>query len=284
MLTGFYSGVSGVLYNEQKLDVIAHNTANVDTPGFRRSLLMLRTREAPEDRGSVHNSVAERGPKTYGVQRTGVFQDYDRAGTIRQTDSPFDVAIPSTLKNGFFAVQDPSNPAETLYTRNGSMSLGHADPNDPNSPTVLQLSGHIALDASNQPISIDATRGPMTIDVEGKIRQEGEVVGELPVYHFNKSQDPTQQVASNLQMLEQRGESMLAIPEQYRNEFNPLRLKVGEGGVQQLTLQGMKESSNVNMFQQMVEMMSTTKAAEANVTALRTHMESLTKLFELVRS
>jgi flagellar basal body rod protein FlgG len=284
MLTGFYSGISGMLYNEQRLDVISHNTANVDTPGFRRSLLMLRTREEAQDAGSVHSSVAKRNPSTHGVQRTGVFQDHMRTGTLRQTGNAFDVAIPTEQKNAFFQVQDPTAPGGVLYTRNGSLSLGPSDPKNPNSPSVLYMSSHMLLDANRQPISVDPNEGPITIAQDGRIMQGELEVGDMAVFRFNKSNDPTQQSDANLQLLEQRGESMLAIPEQYQDQFNPTRLMAGEGGVSRLTLQGMKESSNVNMVEQMVEMMATTKATEANATAIRHHMDSLSKLFELVRS
>jgi len=285
MLTGFHAGVSGILYNEQKLGVISNNAANINTPGFRRSLLMMRTREAPKERGDVHSSVAKRTPKTMGVERTGVFKDYAKTGKLRQTGNDFDLAIDGDLKNAFFTVKrpDPSD-QNVYYTRNGTMSLGPADPKNPNSPTVLYLGGNVLLDSNKQPISIDPSLGEMKIDSEGKIRQSGIAVGEVPLYRLDKSQDPSTQIDSNLQALMQKGDSLFQVPDGFEKEFNPMRLHVGQGGIHRLMAQGVQESSNVNMFDQLVEMMATTKASTANTTALKQQLEGLSKLFQAIRS
>lgn len=284
MLTGFYSGISGMLYNEQRLSIVAHNAANADTPGFRRSLMMLRTREAPNNRGGVHSSVAKRTPKTFGVQRTGIFQDHHSVGTVHKTGNNLDLAIPTELPNAFFRVQDPQAPDGILYTRNGKISLGPQDPKNPNSQTVLYLSGRAALDPNQQPIPIMPENGALSVDLDGTVRQKGNEVGKLSVVRFNKSNDPTQQQDADLHLLERRGQSMVTIPDQHINQFFPQPLQVGVGNVSRLTLQGMRESSNVNMFNQMAEMMATTQATEANATAIQQHMDSLSKLFEVVRS
>ena len=285
MLTGFYAGISGILYNEQKLSAISNNTANINTPGFRRTLVMMRSREEPSERSDVHHAVAKRTPKAFGIQRAGAFKDYSKTGKLQATGSDFDIAIPSELKNAFFAVRHPSAPqGKTYYTRNGTLSLGPADPSNPNSPTVLYLAGNILLDANNQPISIDASQGPMVIDIDGNIKQNDITIGEIPLYRLNKSADASIQIDSNLQALLQKGDSLFEIPEKFKQEFHPLRLTTGQKGIQRLVVQGMREGSNVNIFQQLAEMMSTTKASTANTTALKHQVEGLSKLFQIVRS
>ena len=100
---------------------------------------------------------------------------------------------------------------------------------------------------------------------------------------FNKSQDPNIQKTSNLQALERMGDSLFKIPSQYAREFNPLRIEVGEHGVKDIMKQGALESSNVNIVQEMMEMMSASKSGGANTKAMKMQMDGLDKLFQLVR-
>lgn len=285
MLSGYFSSISGILYNEQRLGVISNNTANVETPGFHRSVLMLRTREMPQERRGVHSAVAQRTPTTHGIERTGVFQDFEKKGKLHHTDSPNDLAIPSELSNAFFAVRKVgANQSERLFSRNGTLSIGKTDPHDPGAPTVLLIGSHVALDESEQPISVDPTEGPVTVNNDGAVFQGGLSIGQIPVYRLNKSPDPNSRVPANLQTMEQLGDSLLRIPAQYASEFHPHRIQVGQNGVSRVAVQGMREGSNVNMFQELVDMMATTKAATANTTALKHQIDSLTKLFEMVRT
>lgn len=282
MLTGFYSGVSGILNNEKRLDVIANNTANVDTSGFRRELFLMRTRENLDLPREVDSAVAARLQKDSGVDNGGIYTDY-KPGKIYQTGNDFDVAIAPELRNAFFSVRRPGGDNEIYYSRNSTLSLGHLDPKNPASPQVLFLGDNILLDSAQQPISVDASMGPVSIGTDGKIKQNGAAVGEIPLYRLNKSPDTSNQVDANLAGLLQKGNSLLQIPPQYRKEFNPVRINVGDAGGDRLMVQGMREGSNVNVMEQLVDMMSTQKATEANATALKTQVDGLTKFFQMVR-
>lgn len=285
MLLGFYSGVSGLIYNEEKLGVTSSNLSNVDTAGFRRSLLVMRSRDQNPDTKWIHSDVRGRIPKFYGIRRTGVYKIYKDTGTLKQTDNPFDVAIPPELKNAFFQVKkEGSEDPEIYYTRNGTLSMGPLDPNVPGSPIVLKMSGHVALDAGKQPIEIDPTGGALEVGKNGLIRQGELIIGELPVYRLNKSSDPTVQKAANLQRLSQLGDSLYQVPRELKDEFHPFRLEIGENGVQRLTIQGMQEGSNVNPVGELLHMMEASKAHSSNVSAMTTQAEGLTKLFTLVRT
>lgn len=282
MLSGFFSGVSGLYYNQQKLDVSAHNISNVDTTGFKRSLAMFSTRKKDATFSKVDRDVQVRNPDFYGIERAGIFQDIQRSGELRQTNDAMDLAIDSDLKNAFFSVKRPGS-AETLYTRNGRLSIGHENPNDFNSPSVLYVGGHIALDENGGAIPINIEGGALNITEDGHIYQGEEAVGEIPLFRFNKSSDPLIQENANLNVLKRLGDSLYQIPEEFQQEFHPSSLKVGEGGVRRLVVQGAKESSNVNVFGEMVEMMNTTKSADANRVAMLKHVEGLQNFFDLVR-
>jgi|SaaInlStandDraft_3_1057020.scaffolds.fasta_scaffold36320_1 flagellar basal-body rod protein FlgF len=285
MLAGYYSGVSGLYYNQQKLDVVSNNLANADTTGFRRSLMVARSRDMNDKTPWIHSDARDRLPHFYGAERTGVYKIYGDTGKLQATGSPYDVAIAPELKNAFFSVKrsDPTD-KETYYSRNGTISIEHLDSSDSNSPSVLYLGGNIALSASGNPIEVNLTGGQISVGLDGVVRQGESALGELGIFRFNKSSDPRVQVNSNLQLLSQLGDSLFKIPEEHSDEFNPRRLDMGRDNLSRLTVQGVRESSNVNPVTEMVGMMEATKSFAANADSIKTQMQGLQKLFQLVQS
>ena len=285
MLTGFFSGISGMLYNQQKLDVTSHNLANVNTTGFRKSNMVLKTRKENDFTRSLDSAAARRYVSNNGIQRMGVFKNFDKTGELRQTGNSMDLGIVPELKNAFLAVRRPGdNSGKVYFTRNGRLSFGPLDPSNPNSPSVLYASGHVVVDVNNQPIQIDPSAGPLNITEDGNIHQDGNQTGEIPVYRLNATADPRSQQSADLAALRQLGDSLLEIPQGMEDQFYPTEIKVGQGGVNRLMKQGSQEASNVNIFHEMMEMMNSTRGASANMNAIRQQIEGLTKLFELVRS
>jgi flagellar basal-body rod protein FlgF len=285
MLLGFYSGVSGAIYNEEKLGATSNNLSNAGTAGFRRSLLMFQTRDKNSKSNGVDSAVKPRLPQFYGIQRAGVHKIYKDTGVLKQTDNPFDVAIPPELKNAFFNVRrTDKNDDEIYYTRNGTLSMGLEDPSNPDSDNVLYLGGHIAVDEGGASLRINPTAGELEIDRNGVIKQGETIVGEIPVFRLNKSADPGTMTSANLQQLLQMGDSLYKVPDSLRNEFNPFRLGVGENGVNRVLVQGMREGSNVNPINELMYMMEASKGHSSNVSAIGKQVEGLTKLFQVMRA
>jgi flagellar basal-body rod protein FlgG len=285
MLSGFYAGASGLLYNEQRQAVTASNLANVDTAAFRRSMLVLRSRQHEGKHIHVDRDVRDRHPSFYGIQKNGVYKVYQETGRLKSTDNPLDIAIPSQLKNAFFKVKkaDP-NDSSTYYTRNGALSLGLLDPKNSESPTVLYLGGNVAIDHSGQPLEVNPAGGQFRVEESGLVRQGNTIIGELPVYRFNKTNNPGLIENANLQYLEQFGDSLYGVAAHGRDKMFPMRLEVGKNGVQKLVKQGVREESNVNPVNELVYMMESSRSFNSNVTAMKTQSEGLTKLFQIIRS
>lgn len=285
MLLGFYAGASGLLYNEQRQAVTASNLANVDTTGFRRSTLVLRSRRHEGKNIHFDRDVRERNPSVYGIEKNGVHKVYKETGRLKSTDNPLDIAIPSDLKNAFFKVkkaglQDPN----TYYTRNGTLSLGLLDPANPESSTVLYLGGHVAIDHGGSPMEVNPAGGSFRVEENGLVRQGDAIVGELPIYRFNKSNNPAFIEDANLQQLSQYGGSLFGISEGAKNEMFPMRLEAGVDGVRKLVKQGVREESNVNPISELVHMMESSRSFNSNAMAMTTQAEGLNKLFQIIRS
>jgi flagellar basal body rod protein FlgG len=285
MLAGYFSGASGLHYSSQKLEVVSNNLSNANTTGYRRSSFVVRNREPNQRTKWVDSAVRERNPVFNGLQRTGIYKIYGETGPLQATGNNMDIAIPPELKNAFFAVRRAGeNDRNTYYTRNGGLTIGFEQPDNPESQSVLYLGGHIALDSTNQPIPINASGGQINIGSDGSVRQGDTPLGELPVYRLNKSNDPNVQAGANLQLLSQMGDSLFKIPDEFSSEINPYRLESGVGNVTRVVSQGVRESSNVNSIDQLLTMMEAKGEYSSNTSAITKQMEGLTKLFQLVRS
>jgi len=283
MLLGFYTGASGVLYNEQKLGVIANNLSNVNSTAFNKAYLIFRTRQENPGTKWIDPMVKERLPKTYGIQRQGVFPNFE-PGSIRTTSNPFNLAISSELKNAFFAVRREGQEGKIYYTRNGTLSFAPEDVSNPNSPTILYLGGHQALNDQGETIQVDPSLGPVNITPDGTINQGGVPINELPIFRMNQAADPKIQQSAPLAAFQQKGDSLYEIPPLLQEQFNPLRIQAGDAGINVLMNQGSLQRSNVNVVNEYMEMLSTNRGAQANLSAMETQSSTLTKLFQMVRS
>jgi flagellar basal body rod protein FlgG len=284
MLTGFYAGVSGIHFNEEKLNVISNNLSNAETSGFRRSVMMMQTRDSAPKTSWVDSRVRSRLPSFYGVMREEVLTTKDGGTSKKHTGNSFDVAIDPSLSNAFFKVRALGSD-KTSYTRNGTLSLGLENPADTGSQTVLYMAGSLLLDDSGNPIAIDSSAGKPQISGGGQIVQDGKSIGELGLYRFNKYANPDQLVNSDIELLNKLGGSLYSVPKGLEEEFFPIKIQLGKSGAgSSLMSQGYSESSNVNVVTELGSMMETEKSTKANQLAANVHMDGLQKLFQLIRN
>ncbi|MGE0863995.1 MAG: flagellar hook protein FlgE [Vicinamibacterales bacterium] len=109
---GFSSSLSGLNVNQQKLNVIGNNLANINTIGFKASTVQFMDLVSQSVGGSSAN------PMQVGLGvMTGSISPSFKQGGIENTGVPTNVAIQG---NGFFVVGDASNRS---YTRAGDFSF-----------------------------------------------------------------------------------------------------------------------------------------------------------------
>jgi flagellar basal-body rod protein FlgG len=107
MIQGLYTAASGMVAHQSRIDTLANNLANVDTPGFKADLVTIDQSALPVDRlsdGSAPMSTVE-------VGRPGINQ---APGVLKTTGNPLDLAI---LGSGLFVVETPQG---ERYTRAGN--------------------------------------------------------------------------------------------------------------------------------------------------------------------
>ncbi|MBL7202874.1 MAG: flagellar basal-body rod protein FlgF [Desulfobacteraceae bacterium] len=154
-----YAASVGAFNNQQRLDVLANNLANINTPGFKQDRLVFRV--PVEKEGDSHTDYL-RGPSS--PMPSEARTDFSQ-GILRHTDNALDLALDG---NGFFCIKTP---AGTHYTRNGSFAI--------NEDGVLATKeGHPVVGKGGE-IKINGSN--VHVDEGGNVSVDGSEVGTLKV-------------------------------------------------------------------------------------------------------
>ncbi|SFM47292.1 flagellar hook-basal body protein [Thermodesulforhabdus norvegica] len=147
MRLGFAASALGSILQEKRLEVIANNLANAQTPGFKKDDVRFTD---------------------FLYQETHTRMDQ---GPIRITSSPLDVAL---VGPGWFKVKTDEG---IFYTRSGNFMR------DPEGRLVTP-EGWPVLDESGGEIQINST--DITIDERGRVLENGVTVGTIAVVDFDE--------------------------------------------------------------------------------------------------
>ncbi|WP_086003495.1 flagellar basal-body rod protein FlgF [Phyllobacterium sp. YR531] len=156
MENSIYVGLSSQISLERRLDVLAHNVANMSTPGFRATGMKFDAMVSKAAENSSFVSAGESFIKT-------------EAGPINQTGNPLDVAAKG---NVWFSLQTP---AGQVFTRDGRMKMSTTG-------ELQSVKGYPMLDAGGQPLTIDPNGGPPEISSDGAVYQNGRQLGAIGLF------------------------------------------------------------------------------------------------------
>ncbi len=242
MFYGIYLSAEGAHAQSKRFEVVAHNLANVDTPGFRHQLAVFEARPSEE---VLRGNDFSRGGSTHNLSggiRVVETPASPAPGKLRYTGVPTDLAIAG---EGFFAVE---REGEILLTRAGTFALS------PTGALVAQVGGRWCpvLSQAGQPIVIDPTLGPWQITDDGTVRQ-GALAQPLALLRPLRWEDVTP-VGENLYRV---GGPLEPVPE-------------GERKVRA----GYLEESSVVPTREMLSLIETSRAIEANLNML--HLQEST--------
>jgi flagellar hook protein FlgE len=143
----FFTSLSGLKNAETDLRVIAHNIANAETVGFKKSSVQF------SDLVATGSSTDPRRSPGIGSTIAGITQDFV-LGPLEQTGRSLDLAIDG---DGFFALANPFS-GEVTYTRNGNFRLTAAGELEDSWGNRLQA---YPVDAAGNPTSTT----PADVDV-----------------------------------------------------------------------------------------------------------------------
>ena len=160
MQSGLYVGLSSQLALQKRLDTVAHNMANVNTPGFRAEEIKFEA------------LVAQAGDKDVAFASPGDSYLSLNNGGITQTGNPLDFAVSG---GGWLAFQGPGG---TAYTRDGRMQMSSTG-------ALTTLTGYPVLDAGGTTINLDPNAGPPTVSRDGMIQQGNNQIGALGLFSIS---------------------------------------------------------------------------------------------------
>lgn len=243
MLKALNTAATGMQAQQTALDVTANNMANVSTTGFKRSraefedLLYQTVKEpgAQESDQTTHPTGIQTG---LGV-RTAATRKIFETGAMKITRNPLDVAIEG---GGFFPIQLQNG--QIGYTRDGSFhkdATGRLTDKSGN-PLVPEIV--IPPNAAGVNIGDDGNVGIVT--AQNSALQQ---VGQIQLVGF-----------VNPAGLRSVGKNLF-LPTAASGA--PLQGNPGDGNLGLLS-QGQLESSNVNIVDEMVNMISTQRSYETN--------------------
>ncbi len=260
-----YTAATGMEALETKLDVIAHNLANVNTTGFKRGRanfedLLYRHKVLPGAEDSAGNPTAVGTSIGIGTRVSSVQTDF-RQGAVQQTGDTLDVAIEGP---GFFQVQQPSG--ETVYTRAGNFSV------NANGAIVLGSATTGRLLLPNISVPNDA------LDVG--IQPDGQVMARLP-NQTQLSQIGQIQIASfiNPEGLLKLGENLF---QETGSSGSAILANPGQQGLGALQ-GGALEASNVEPVQELIDLITTQRSFELNSQAVQAGDQILRLISNLPR-
>ncbi len=247
MLRAINSSAAGINAHAKKVDVIAHNIANINTTGYKKQVVSFSELYYKQTAGPgvpVTGAPANNSPilEGSGVKVAGTEKDFEQ-GPLVQTGRVMDFAIQG---KGFFEVMLPTG--ELAYTRDGIFNI------DENG--WLTTSQGYRLTAS-----VEAGEGyqEIKISVSGEVTgksPEGEIddLGSLFLVHF-----------TNPEGLEAIGENLFVATEASGEIWEAAP---GEEGLGQIR-QGFLESSNVFLAEEITSLIEAQRAYQLNSRALQ---------------
>jgi len=261
MIRALYTAASGMSAQQSNIDNIAHNLANVNTTGYKKSrmefedLVYQQTKPAgsPTSTGEAPIGL-EIG---LGTRPVATARDFG-TGNMRSTNNPLDIAVEG---RGFIQVSRPDGTVG--YTRSGSLHLSSegALVNADGYPVEPQIT--IPANATSISISRD---GVVSAAIAGQ--NAPQEVGTLELATF---QNPAglEGLGGNLfRATSASGEPTTGVP--------------GSDGMGTLA-QGFVEESNVSVVEEMVNMILGQRAYEANSKVVKAADEMLQQVNNLSR-
>jgi flagellar basal-body rod protein FlgG len=262
MLRAMYTAASGMEAQQLNIDTIAHNLANINTSGFKlrkaqfQDLLYQNIRQA----GAANTATTDIpvglqvGLGTRPVASDIIFSQ----GDFSATNNPLDIVIQG---QGFFQIKQTNG--QIAYTRNGNFHLNREG-------NIVTSDG----DLLEPQITIPPDQIGITIGSDGivTVLQAGQTqpatMGTIELALF---QNPSG--------LQNNGKSLFT-PTQASGDA--VTGTAGENGLGTL-MAGFVEQSNVSVVEEMVNMIISQRAYEANSKVIRTADEMFTQANNVIR-
>lgn len=242
MVKGLYTAYTGMLNQQNRMDVLTNNLANSATTGYKKegstsqsfdTVLAYKIKDTSEATNSKYI-----GKMNLGVKIGENYTDYTQ-GAFKSTGNTYDFAISG---EGFFAVEftNKANETSTKYTRDGAFTLTSEG-------YLVTKDGGYLLDSNDKRIKLNPLLDS-SVDEMGRVSQGGKVVAQVGLTDFE-----------DYNYLEHYGEN-------YYQPVDGAETKDSKATI----FPGYLETSNVQVVSEMVELISVTRAYESNQKIIQT--------------
>lgn len=254
MFKSLNTAATGMIAQQSNIDVVANNIANVDTAGFKKSRAefedLIYSNQKDPGQATGLNSITPTGVQTgLGVRTASIQKDFT-TGQTKMTNNPLDFQIEG---NGFFQVRTPDG--EIAYTRDGALKKDA-------SGRVVDKNGNALIPE----LTVPETATVLEVTPAGEIRvihqagAEPEVIGQLELATFINPAGLKSMGKNLFTPTVASGQAATARP--------------GTQGVG-FVAQNQLESSNVNIVDEMINMITAQRAYETNSKVVQTSDQML---------
>ncbi|MBO5208363.1 MAG: flagellar basal-body rod protein FlgF [Lachnospiraceae bacterium] len=248
MLKGLYTAYTGMLNEQNRMDIMTNNLANANTVGFKKEGATSQSFDDVlaykiKDTSEAGNLPQKIGNMTLGVKIGENYVDYSEGG-LKETGNVLDLAIAG---NGFFTIEYTNKAGETstMYTRDGNFTM------DSKGYLVTQ-DGDYVLGGRGKRIKLN-TAETVSIDTAGNIYQAGANVGTLKITDFE-----------DYNYLERYGENYFQAVEGAEETDAETEIR-----------SGYLEMANISVVTEMVNMITIQRQYEANQKLITTYDSTL---------
>lgn len=256
-MRALWTAATGMKAQQLNIDLIANNLSNVNTTAYKKQqmqfkdLLYANIRRNHLVEGTGSPVQMQMG---HGVMPTSTARLFLQ-GNLEATDNPLDVAIDG---EGFFVVQGPNG--EFFFTRDGAFKLSV----DGEEGALVTSDGYFVMSEFDDLIVMDEGMSDLTISEMGIItaRNEDGEIEEIATLKMVRFINPQGLEAKGQNLFGQTVASGEEIPMEDENRTSRVR-------------QRYLETSNVQIVDEMVRMITAQRAYELNSKAIQTSDEMM---------
>ncbi|MBR6329886.1 MAG: flagellar hook-basal body protein [Lachnospiraceae bacterium] len=273
MVRSLWTAATGMIAQQNNVDTIANNLANVNTTGYKtetnefKSLLyqtiQTKTTTANGEQKPIGAQVG------LGVRNAAITSQFSQ-GAFLASESNFAFAIGG---GGFFGIRGEDG--KTYYTRNGNFNVSMGV----DGLTLTDMNGHPVLDTEGEPIVLGSTEdivaGNVTVDASGNLLYPDE---------NNNPQPMGMQIGlwqfQNPAGLNKEGDTLYSVT---AASGEPINEADNDNVTPSVVRQGYLEGSNVQVADEMVNLIVAQRAYELNSKAITTTDEMMQLANQLKR-
>lgn len=249
-MRALYSAAQGMKAQQLNLDTISNNLSNVNTTGFKKTRVEFKDLLYEQIQRS--NFANDEGRPTSmevgnGVALSATLRSF-AGGSFTQTQNSYDMAIDG---DGFFEVRDENN--NTFFTRDGSFKTSVTAEG-----VKLVSSEGFFLQGESGDIVLGSDVSETMISRDGEIRVKRasgieELIGNMKLMKF-----------ANPAGLESKGSNLFVETQASGAANSPADGSAGS------ILQGMLETSNVQVVEEMINLITAQRAYEMSSKVIQT--------------